>query len=145
VGPPRGHKPCHQTCCGVSSSILGATSPAHEACSSTGSPQCHSLLWASACSGVWSLPWAAGRYLLHRGPPWAAGTQPAPPWSAPGASGESLLGHLEHLLPLLLHQPWCLQSCLSHIISLLSLLLFPHSLGFLPFLNMLSQRRYHCR
>lgn len=40
-----------------------------------------------ACSSAGS-PQAAGRYLLHRGPPWAAGGQPASPWAA----GESLLG-----------------------------------------------------
>jgi len=46
------------------------------ACSSAGSPWGHSLLQASTCSTVGTLPWAAG---------------------------ESLLQHLEHLLPLLLH------------------------------------------
>jgi len=63
-----------------------------------------------------------GRCLFHRGPPWAAGGQPASPWSSSLAAGEkSLLWHLEHLLPLLLHRPWYLQSCFSHIISLLTL------------------------
>jgi len=38
VCPPRGHKPCQQTC------------------SSAGSPRDHSLLWASTCSGMWSSP-----------------------------------------------------------------------------------------
>ena len=32
-----------------------------------------------------------------------AGAQPVPPWSAPRAAGESLLWHLEHLLPVPLH------------------------------------------
>ena len=36
------------------------------------SPQDHSLLQASTCSGVGSLPRGAGGYLLHRGPPWTA-------------------------------------------------------------------------
>ena len=54
------------------------------------------------------------------GPPRAAGGQPASPWSSPWAAGESLLWRLEHLLPLLLHRPRCLQSCFSHIFSLLS-------------------------
>jgi len=35
--------------------------------------------------------------------------------------GKTLLRCLEHLLPLLLHWPWCLQSCFFHIVSLLSL------------------------
>ena len=51
---------------------------------------------------AWGPPRAAGGYLLHRGPPWAAGGQPASPWSSPRAAGESLLRRLEHLLPLLL-------------------------------------------
>jgi len=76
---------------------------------------------------VWG---ATGGDLLHHGPPWAAGGQPVSPWSSSRAASEgSLLRHLEHLLPLLLH---CLQSCFSHIVSLLSLnCRFPHSF-FLP-------------
>jgi len=91
------------------------------ACSSTGSPRGHSFLQASTCPGMGSLPWAAGGDLLHRGPPWAVGGQPASPWSSPQAVGEFLLWRLKHLLPLLLHPPWCLQSCFSHSFSLLSL------------------------
>ena len=41
--------------------------------------------------------------LLHHGPAWAAGGQPSSPWSSSWVAGESLLWHLEHLLPLLLH------------------------------------------
>jgi len=41
----------------------------------------HSLLQISTCSGVGSLSRAAGGDLLHCGPPWAAGGQPASPWS----------------------------------------------------------------
>ena len=48
---------------------------------------------------AWGPPRAAGGYLLHLGPPWAAGGQPASPWSSPQAAGESLLRRLEHLLP----------------------------------------------
>jgi len=92
-----------------------------EACSSTGSPQGHSFLQASTCSSVGSLPRGAGGYLLHHGPPSAAGGHPASPWSSPCTVGESLLQHLEHLLPLLLHCPWCLQSCFSHTVSLPSI------------------------
>jgi len=54
-------------------------------------------------ASAWGASWAEGGYLLHCGPPWAAGTQPASPQSAPRAAGESLLQHLKHLLPLLLH------------------------------------------
>jgi len=52
------------------------------ACSITGSPRGHSFLQASTCSGMGSLPQATGGYLLHCGPPWAAGGQPASPWSS---------------------------------------------------------------
>jgi len=58
------------------------------ACSSTGSPRGHSLLQASTCSGVGSLPRAAGGDLLHHGPPWTAGGQTASPWSSSRATRE---------------------------------------------------------
>jgi len=74
------------------------------ACSSVGSPQGHSFLQASPCYRVGSLPWATGGALLCCGPVWAAGGQPASPWSSSRAAREnSLLRHLEHLLPLLVH------------------------------------------
>ena len=56
-------------------------------------------------------------------PPWISiccPGQPAPPWSLPQAAGESLLQCLEHHLLLLLHWPWCMQGCFSHVVSLLS-------------------------
>jgi len=52
------------------------------ACSSVGSPRGHSLLQASPCFSVGSLPRATGGHLLHCGPPWAAGGQPASLWSS---------------------------------------------------------------
>ena len=39
---------------------------------------------------AWGASWSAGGYLLHHGPPWAAGGQPASPWSALRAAGENL-------------------------------------------------------
>ena len=96
---------------------------------------------------AWGPPRAAGGDLLHRGPPWAAGAQPASPWSAPRAAGEPLLWRLEHLLPLLLHRPWCLQSCFfSCIVSLFSLATnaFMQVWVFSRFLTMLSLSCYHC-
>jgi len=69
------------------------------ACSSAGPPRDHSLLQASTCSGAGSLSGATGVYLLHHGPPWAAGGQPTSPWSSSRAAGEnSLLWLPEHLL-----------------------------------------------
>jgi len=74
------------------------------ACSCLDFPWGHSLLQALICSGVGSLAQAAGGYLLCRGPPWTSGGQPVSPGSSSRAAGESsLLWHLEHLLPLLLH------------------------------------------
>jgi len=72
-------------------------------CFSTSSPWGHSLLWASTCSSMGSSMDCRWIYMLHHGPPWAAGEQPASLWSAPWASGEPLVWHKEHLLPLLLH------------------------------------------
>jgi len=72
-------------------------------------------------------PLAADGYLLHHGSPWAAGGQPASPWSAPWAAGESLLQRLEHLLPFLLH--WCLLGCFSHMFSLPLWLLLRNSIS----------------
>jgi len=94
---------------------------------SMGFPQGHSLLRAHPPALAWGLPLAAGGDLLHCRPPWAVEGQPASPWSSPWAAGESLLRCLEHLLPLLLHQPWCLQSCFSHIFLLLPLAALPQT------------------
>jgi len=78
---------------------------------------------------VWGPPRAAGGDLLHCGPPWAAGAQPASPWSSPWAGAPPpppsalILVSAELALP--------------HI--------FTPRLQFFPFLNVLSQRCYHCR
>jgi len=70
-------------------------------------------------------------------PPWTTGEQPASPWSSSGVVREgSLLRHFGHLLPpFLLHGPWCLQSCFSHIVSLLFLTAVSPRVCFLPFLK----------
>jgi len=103
MGPPRGHKPCQQTCSGVGSSPHGPTGPGRNLLQHrlpTGSQPPSGI----TCSSVGSLPRATGGDPLHRGHPWTAGTQPASPWSSSRAAREgSLLWHLEHLLPLLLH------------------------------------------
>jgi len=79
------------------------------ACSSTGSPRGHSFPQASTCSGVGSLPRAAGGYLLHHGPPWLQ----ASPWSAARAAGDPLLQCLEHLFP-----PFCTDLGVCRVVSL---------------------------
>lgn len=56
-------------------------------------------------------------------PPWTSrGCKgiAASPWAVPWAAQESQLWHLQCLLPLLLHWPWCLQCCSFHMVSLLS-------------------------
>ena len=125
VCPPRGHKPCQQTC------------------SSAGSPRDHSLLWASTCSGMWSSP----GYRRISAPLWTSmdcmgtacltmvfitgcrgkisalkpGAPPPPPSSLTLVSAELFLPH-----------------CLTP----LSYLLFCSS--FFPYLKyMVSQRCYH--
>jgi len=106
----------------------------------------HSLLQASTYSNVGSLPWATGGYLLHCGPPWAAGEQPASPWSSAQAAREdSLLRHLAHLFP----PPSSLtlvsaELFLSHHLTPVSQLPFHRRVFFFPFFNMLSERHYHC-
>ena len=74
-------------------------------------------------SPVWVLPFH--KLPQHGSLPWGAGLQEqaAPVWVfIMGCRGKScLLRHLEHILPLLLHWPWCLQSFFSHIVSILSL------------------------
>lgn len=67
------------------------------------------------------LPWVIfhgpqGGSLLHCCSPCAAGAQLPSPWD----TGDSLLWCMEHLLPLLLCWCWCLQSCYSHVLTLLS-------------------------
>lgn len=93
---PLGHKSCQGTC------------------SSAGFTQVHSLIWASAHSGVW---FSVGCRWIS--PPVWCSMGCRAPWIAPRAAGEPLLRHLEDL-PSLLNRPWCLQSCCSHIFSLLS-------------------------
>jgi len=84
-----------------------------------GCPQAAASLRAHPPAPAWSPPWAAGGDLLHCGLPWHAGAQPASPWSSSWAAGEkSLLWRLEHLLPLLLHWPWCLQGTFSYVFIL---------------------------
>jgi len=102
MGPPQGHKPCQQTC--SSAPVWAPLSTGLQvlagACSSVGFPQGHSFLQASTLSGVGSLPQATGGDLLHCGPPWTTGEQPASSWSSSRvAREESLLQHFEHLLP----------------------------------------------
>jgi len=67
-----------------------------------GSPQAAASFRAYPPAPMWGPPWAAGGYLLHCGPTWAAGRQPVPLWSSPQAAGESWLQFLEHLVPVLL-------------------------------------------
>jgi len=100
---PWGHKCCSQTCSSMGSSLSTEPKVLPGACSSMDFPQGHSLLQASTCSSMGSFMDLGGD-LLHRGPPWAAGTPPVSPWSSLQAAGEkSLLRSLEHLLPLLVH------------------------------------------
>ena len=81
----------------------GITSPDRKPTLAQASHRVTASFRAHPTALVWGPPRAAGGYLVHHEPPWAAGGQPASPWSSPWTAGESLLWHLEHLLPLLLH------------------------------------------
>jgi len=87
VGPPWGHTPCQQICSSVGSSLCWSTGPARSLLQHR-LPMGSQPPLGTPHSGM-GYPWTAGGDGLHHGPPWAA--------------GESLLRHLEHLLPLLLH------------------------------------------
>jgi len=110
------------------------------ACSSTGFPWGQSLLQGtSTCSSVGSLPRATGGDLIHRGPPWAAGGQPALPWSSSQAGRQGcLLRHFGHLLPppsslTLVSAELFLSHC--HIVSLPSIHCHFSCRVFFPFLK----------
>jgi len=120
---PRGHKSCQEP--------APARAP-HGVTASLGYPP----------APAWGLPQAVCRDLHPRGPPRLQG-QPVSPWSARWLQGPS--APAPGAPPaLLLHWAWALQSCSSHIISLLSLDAIPQ-IFFFPFLNLLSQRRSHHR
>lgn len=90
---------------------------------------------------VWDLPQATGEYLLHHGALWTACEQPASPWLSfimgcrgistlvPGAPPSSSLTLVPTGLFFLLFSPAAVARALP-----------PHH----PFLNLLSQRFYHC-
>ena len=114
MDPPWGHKSCQQTCSSVGSSLHRSTGPArsllqHSLPTGPQPPSGIHLLWHGVFHGL--QVYICSTVDLY---------EPASPWSSPRAIGESLLQHLEHLLRLLLHWSWCLQSCFSPIFSLLS-------------------------
>jgi len=135
------HKSCQQTCSSVDSSLPMGPQVLPGACCSTASPWGHSLLQASTYSGVRSIPWAAGGYLLHCGPPWAAGEQPTSPWSSSRAAGESLLQYLQYLSSPSFFTD--LGAC--RVVALIFSLLSPAAVAqvFSPPFKTLSQRHYH--
>ena len=119
TAPHTGHSFCQKPCSCVGTSPQGA-SPARSLLQSRVS-RGHGLLRVHPSAPTWGPPWAADHYPLHCGPAWVMRAHPASPWSCAGSERESFLCDLEHLLPLLLHWPQCLQGCFSHILSLLSL------------------------
>lgn len=78
---------------------------------------------------------------LNSAPPWPSrgcrGTA-ASPWFAPWTEGNLSSGTWISSCPLLLHGPWCLQSCFSHVFSLLS----PAAIVLLQYLLPLLQQGY---
>jgi len=76
LGSPWGHQPCQQTCSSMGSSLHRSAGPGRNLL------QCGSPHGSQLPSGMGSLPWATGEYLLHHGPPWTTGEHPASPWSS---------------------------------------------------------------
>jgi len=113
------------------------------ACSRMGSPLGHSFLQASTCSGMGSLPWAAGGYLLHCGLPWAARGQPASPWfSSRVAREDTALASGAPPPPPSSLTLVSAELLLSYHLTPLSSLPSHPEFFFFP-LTMLSQRCYH--
>ena len=148
VGPPWGHKSCQQTCFGMGSSLHGSTGPQvlPGSCSGVGFPRGHSVLRASTCSGVGSslhglqvdicstveLHGLPGDSLPHHGLPHGLqGNLCSGAWSTSSPSFFTDLGV-------------CRAVSLTYSHSSLRLQLLLCS-NFSPFLNLLSQRRYHRR
>jgi len=142
VGPLQGHKPCQQTCSGVDSSLHRSAGPGR------------GLLQRGLPTGS-QLP--SGIHLLQRGVPstgyrWIS----APPWTSVDCRETTSLamvfvtsckGRLSAPTFQVPPPPPSLtlvsaELFLSHSLTPLSRLPL-HCSFFLPFLNMLSQRRYH--
>ena len=93
------------------------------ACSIVGSPQGHSLLQASSCSGVGSSPGCRRGSAL----PWTSmdcRAQPDPPWSSPQAAGNLCSSAWSTSCPPSALTLGSAGLLLSHILTPLSLLLF---------------------
>ena len=143
VGPPQGHKCCHQTCSNVGS-IHGSTGPARSLLQ-CGLPMGVTCLRAPTCSGV--------------GSPTGCGWVSAPPFTSVGAGHSCLTvgcstgcGGISALVPGAPPPPpssltlVSAELFLSHILTSLSSDCCWCCTGFSPlFLNMFSQRCYqHC-
>ena len=113
VHPPWGHKSCQKTCTSVGSSLHGSWQEPAPAWASHG--QGNSLLWAFMCGVLPGLQVDICSAMDLHG---QQGTACLTMVISTGW-GESLLWGLKHLHPLVLHSPCCLQSCFSHIVSLL--------------------------
>jgi len=97
-----------------------------------GSSQYNSFLQASTCSGVGFIAKATDGYLLHCGPPWSAGGQPASPWSFNMSCKGKLSAPASQALPphsLFTHLGVC------RVVSPLSSLPFHRCFFFLPLLK----------
>jgi len=128
VGHPRDHKPCQQTCSGVGSSLHGSAGPARSLLQH-GLPT-GSLLPSDIPLLRCGVPSTGYRWISA--PPWTSMDcrgQLASPWSSTRAAREdSLLRHLEHLLPSPLLTLVSAELFLSHHLTPLSSLQFLRSL-----------------
>lgn len=120
VGPLRGHKSCQQTCFRVGWSSTGSR-------------------WILTHSGP---PWTARRFRVVDHLQSMVDCNLTMVFTA--GCREFLLWHLEHPLPLLFQQTWCLRNCFCHIFSLPSLECNCTCWDVFPLFNMSSHRPYHC-
>ena len=113
------------------------------ACSSLGSPQGHSLLWASTCAGVGS---STGCRRISATPLPSMGCRGTACLTMVFTTGCRGISALVPGAPppLLLHWPRCLQGCSSHTSSLLSPAAIAVTQGFFCLLKYIIPVRYHC-
>jgi len=141
VGPPRGLKHCHQTCCGVGSSLCESTGPGSGLPTGSQLPSGIHLLWCGVHSMV--CRWRS-----------------APPWTSMDCRGTTCLttvfitickGRLSPPASRAPPPPFfftdlgvCTVVSLTLSHSSLFTAISPAEFFFFPFLNMFSQRGYHC-
>jgi len=137
--------PASKTCSGMESSLHGSAGPGRGPLQRR-APHGVTVSFRHPPAPVWGLPWATGGYLLHCGPPWTAGEQPASPLVFITSCKGRLSAPIFQAPPPPPPSSLTLVSAelfLSHHLTPLSNCCLNPEFFFFPFSNMLSQRRYH--